>query len=388
MIAANLPLHHPPQAKLLAINARGEITHAPRAALVSFLRAGDLVVANDAATLPASLRGEHVPSGRPVELRLAGRRSLAPDAVHRFDAIVFGEGDYHTRTEDRPLPPPLAPGDRLALGPLPATVEGLLGHPRLVSLYFDGTPDEIWAGLARHGRPIQYAHVSVELDLWEVWTSIAGPPVAFEPPSAGFILDWRTLSALRARGIGFATLTHAAGISSTGDDELDRRLPFDEPYRIPESTAAAIHQTRTRGGRVVAVGTTVVRALEHAAASDGRVRAGEGLATQRIGVASRLRVVDAILSGTHEPGTSHYELLRAFTDDATLNRANDELLARDYRTHEFGDSVLIERFRIYPPRAMRNIPSTTKADATIRTFPPRSPKNCTPIQAPKTTPRQ
>src|SRR5205085_2410704 len=148
---------------------------------------------------------------------------------------------------------------------LTASVECLLGHPRLVSLRFDGTPDAIWAGLAHHGRPIQYAHVPVPLALWDVWTSIAGPPVAFESPSAGFALDWGTLAALRGRGIAFATLTHAAGISSTGDIELDRRLPFDEPYRIPPATAAAIRRVRARGGRVVAVGTTVVRALEHAA---------------------------------------------------------------------------------------------------------------------------
>jgi S-adenosylmethionine:tRNA ribosyltransferase-isomerase len=88
-----------------------------------------------------------------------------------------------------------------------------------------------------------------------------------------------------------------------------------------------------------------VRALEHSAARDGRVCAGEGLATDRIGPASHLRVVDAILTGTHEPGTSHYELLRAFTDDATLRRASEELEAHHYRTHEFGDSVLIERSR-------------------------------------------
>jgi S-adenosylmethionine:tRNA ribosyltransferase-isomerase len=256
---------------------------------------------------------------------------------------VFGSGDYRTRTEDRPPPPPLEPGDRIRLGPLAATVERRLGPPRFVSLRFDGTPDAIWAGLARHGRPIQYAHVSVALALWDVWTSIAGPPVAFEPPSAGFLLDWRALSALHGRGISFATLTHAAGISSTGDDQLDCLLPFDEPYRIPPATAAAIGRVRARGRRVVAIGTTVVRALEHAATCDGRVQAGEGLATQRIGATTGLRIVDAILSGTHEPGTSHYELLRAFTDDPTLHRASDELGARNYRTHEFGDSVLIER---------------------------------------------
>jgi S-adenosylmethionine:tRNA ribosyltransferase-isomerase len=343
MIAARRPYHHPPQAKLLVIDARGEITHVSRAAFIDFLRPGDLVVANDAATLPASLCGEHVPTGRPVEVRLAGRHSLASDDVRQFAAIVFGTGDYRTRTEDRPLPPPLEPGDRMLLGPLEATVERLLGSPRLVSLRFGGTPDAIWAGLARYGRPIQYVHVSEALALWDVWTSIAGPPVAFEPPSATFALDWRLISALRGRGVAFGTLTHAAGISSTGDDELDKRLPFDEPYGIPPATATAIRRARERGGRVVAIGTTVVRALEHRAMSDGRVQAGLGLATQRIGAATGLRVVDAILSGIHEPGTSHYELLRAFTDDATLGRACAQMTARDYCAHEFGDSVLIER---------------------------------------------
>jgi S-adenosylmethionine:tRNA ribosyltransferase-isomerase len=343
MIPADRPVRNWPQAQLLTVDTRGKIVHSPRARLVEFLRPGDLVIANDAATLPASLRGEHVASGGPLEVRLAARRSLAPKDVHVFSAIVFGAGDYHMRTEDRPPPPPLVPGDRLALGPLAATVERLLRHPRLVSLRFDGRPDAIWAGLARHGRPIQYAHVPAPLALWDVWTPIAGPPVAFEPPSAGFALDWRAIEAMRARGIAFATITHAAGISSTGDAELDRRLPFAEPYRIPMVTAAAIRQVRARRGRIVAVGTTVVRALEHAASGDGRVRAGEGLATQRIGAATQLRVVAAILTGTHEPGTSHFELLRAFTDDATLGRVSDELAAHGYRTHEFGDSVLIER---------------------------------------------
>ena len=343
MIAASKPVQRPADARLLMLDETGRIRHARRSALVEFLRPGDLVVANDAATLPASLGGIHMPTLTRIEVRLAGRRSLDAEDVREFSAILFGAGDYRTRTEDRPAPPAVTPGDRLALGPLMATVERILGHPRLVLLRFDGAPDSIWAGLARHGRPIQYAHVPAPLALWDVWTPIAGPPVAFEPPSAGFALDWRSLATLRARGVAFATLTHAAGISSTGDAELDRRLPFDEPYRIPPATAAALRRVRARGGRVVAVGTTVVRALEHAAAWTGRVRAGEGLATQRIGPATRLHVVVAILTGTHEPGTSHYELLRAFTDDATLSRASAELVAHGYRTHEFGDSLLIER---------------------------------------------
>jgi S-adenosylmethionine:tRNA ribosyltransferase-isomerase len=343
MNAANQPLQRPQDAQLLFVDARRRISHAPRSAFVELLRRGDLVVANDAATLPASLRGVHDRTGAPVEVRLAGRPSLKTEDVRRFSAVVFGEGDFHTRTEDRAAPPTLSHGDRLVLGPLRAKVERTLGHQRLVSLLFDGSPDEVWAGLARHGRPIQYAHVREPLALWDVWTRIAGPPVAFEPPSAGFALDWRTLASMRARGVEFETITHAAGISSTGDEELDRLLPFDEPYRIPPATAAAIGRAKARGGRVVAIGTTVVRALEHAAAADGTVRACESVATQRLGPESRLHVVDAILSGTHERGTSHYELLRAFIDDETLRRTTAELDARGYLTHEFGDSVLIEK---------------------------------------------
>jgi S-adenosylmethionine:tRNA ribosyltransferase-isomerase len=210
-----------------------------------------------------------------------------------------------------------------------------------VDLHFMGSPDEIWCGIAHHGRPVQYAHVPAPLALWDVWTPIASPPVAFEPPSAGFALDWQRIAALRARRIGFATITHAAGISSTGDADLDKQLPFDEPYEIPRSTARAIADTRASGGRIVSVGTTVVRALEHSAADDGIVHAGHGVATQRIGPGTRLRIVDAILTGVHDRGTSHYELLRAFADDPTLSAADEEMTSHGYRPHEFGDSVLV-----------------------------------------------
>ncbi len=343
MKAASLPIQRPALAKLLVVDDRGNIRHWARSKFVDLLRAGDLIVANDAATLPASHSGQHLPSGRPIEVRLAGRRSLAPDEIREFSAVVFGAGDFRTRTEDRPLPPPLAAGDRLALGPLRATVTGLLNHPRLVRLEFDGSPEEIWEGIARHGHPIQYSYIPKPLALWDVWTPIAGMPVAFEPPSAGFVLDWAVLEAMSGQGVEFATITHAAGISSTGDPELDALLPFDEPYRISAPTVLAISKARARGGRIIAIGTTVVRALEDATEFDGSVRVGEGLATHRIGSTSRLQVVNAILSGTHEPGTSHYDLLRAFIDDTTLRRVDQELNTHGYRTHEFGDSVFIER---------------------------------------------
>ena len=346
MIAASLPIQRPPNAKVLIVDGRGNIEHRARSVFADLLHPGDVVVANDAATLPASLSGRHSRTGRRIEVRLAGRDSL--DEVQQFSAVVFGEGDFRTPTEGRPKPPALKPGDRLELGCqrgcLRATVARLLDHPRFILLQFDGSPREIWEGLARHGRPIQYAHVPTPLAVWDTWTPIAGPPVAFEPPSAGFVLDWSMLASMSARRIRFGTITHAAGLSSTGDPELDALLPFAEPYRIPRSTAEMIERAHASGGRIVAIGTTVVRALEHTAAMfDSAVPPGERLATQRLGSSSRLRIVDAILSGTHERGTSHYELLRAFVDDETLGRIDRELNAHDYRTHEFGDSVFLER---------------------------------------------
>jgi S-adenosylmethionine:tRNA ribosyltransferase-isomerase len=343
MIAATTPIQRPSDARLFSVDAFGLTRHLPRSRLIDLLKPCDVVIANDAATIPASLRGTHLPTGRDVEIRLAGRSSLSPATIARVVAVAFGEGDFHVRTEDRPQPPPLQRGDRLALGPLDATVVSPINHPRLVLLQFDGTPDEIWAGLARHGRPVQYSHLPEPLAIWDTWTPIAGPPVAFEPPSASFALSWSVLESLAARRIGFGTLTHAAGLSSTGDPTLDAMLPFDEAYFIPRSTARLVNRARARGSRVVAVGTSVVRALEHAARADGRVREREGLATGRLGAGSSLRVVDAILTGTHEPGTSHRELLRAFAPDSTLDAMDAELDRYVYRTHEFGDSVLLEK---------------------------------------------
>ncbi len=123
MTAAHLPIQRPRHAKLLVVDEGANVRHWPRSKFVDLLHRGDLVIANDAATLPASLFGRHVRSGRPIEVRLAGRRSLAPDGIRHVTAVVFGGGDFLTRTEHRPLPPELAAGDRLTLGPLRATVE-------------------------------------------------------------------------------------------------------------------------------------------------------------------------------------------------------------------------------------------------------------------------
>ncbi len=366
MRAATAPAQRPPDAKLLVVDPDGRIDHARRSELARFLHPGDLLVANDSATLPASLTGFHRRSGAGIEVRLAGRRSLEPDDVQNFTAIVFGSGDHRTPTERRPPPPQLREGDTLALGPLLAVVTGSLGHPRAVTLGFEGGADAVWKGIARHGRPVQYAHLFQPLELRDTWTRIAALPTSFEPPSASFLIDWALLGRLRLAGVAFATLTHAAGLSSTGDEALDALLPLDEPYHIPQATADAIAVAQDRGGRVVALGTTVTRALEHAVSIAGRPRAGVGLADQRIGPDTVLRVVDAVVSGVHQPGESHYDLLRAFVEDADLERMSVALERSGYRTHEYGDSVLVARARRGPAGGL--LPISTPG-VTLRIMP-------------------
>jgi S-adenosylmethionine:tRNA ribosyltransferase-isomerase len=146
---------------------------------------------------------------------------------------------------------------------------------------------------------------------------------------------------LRERGVALAHLTHAAGISSTGSAELDRLLPLPERYEIPASLVAAIDRVKDRGRRVVAVGTTVVRALEGCFAENSKLSSGEGVARLVIGPGFRPRVVDGILSGMHEPATSHYALLSAFASDGLLRSALDAAERAGFLQHEFGDTMLI-----------------------------------------------
>jgi S-adenosylmethionine:tRNA ribosyltransferase-isomerase len=212
---------------------------------------------------------------------------------------------------------------------------------RLIELRFERTGPELHAALYAAGRPVQYSHLEDPLELWSVQTVFASRPWAVEMPSAGRPLTAKLLAALRQRGVDLARLTHAAGLSATGDRQLDAMLPLPERFEIPAETVAALARTRARGGRVIAVGTTVVRALEGAAERDGTVRPGVGVTDLIITPARPLRIVDALLTGMHEPSESHYRLLGAFAPRAVLERAWAHALASGYRSHEFGDLALL-----------------------------------------------
>jgi S-adenosylmethionine:tRNA ribosyltransferase-isomerase len=268
-----------------------------------------------------------------VEVRLIAER---PDGS--FRAVVFGAGDWRTPTEHRPPPRALAVGEALAIGRLQARVERVI-RPRLVDLRFDAGDSALWMELYRVGRPVQYSHLSAPLALWDVQTRYGARPWSAELPSAGRPLDFAMLQALAARGVEVAAVTHACGLSATGDPELDRVLPLPERYDIPAATVAAVRDSR----RVIACGTSVTRALEGCFATHGRLAAGEGETDLVIDAHHELKVVGGLLTGLHDPMASHFQLLQAFAPLPLLEAAYRHAEAVGYLGHEFGDICLITR---------------------------------------------
>jgi S-adenosylmethionine:tRNA ribosyltransferase-isomerase len=302
--------------------------------LPEFLSPGDALVVNDAATLPASLR-----VSEDLELRL----------MSAFDdgswlALSFGRGDFRVPTEQRGTPAHVTLGDELPFGHgLTARVIAIDSHsPRLLHIRFQQQDDALWQALYRAARPIQYAYLRAPLRLWDVQNGFASRPWAVELPSAGKPLRFETLFRIAQRGVQLAHLTHAAGLSSTGDAALDARLPAGERYELSEENAERVRGARSRGGRIVAVGTSVTRALEAASAS-GRLRAGVERTELILGPGSILRCCDGLLTGLHEPGSSHFSLLEAYASRALLESAFQHAARQGYLQHEFGDSCLILR---------------------------------------------
>lgn len=336
MTPASRPATRRDDVRLLAVDtARHALLDASAGDLPPLLRPGDIVVVNDAATLPASLHGHT--GGAEVELRLLG----APQRG-AVDAVLFGAGCWRQDTDNRPAPPAVDVGTRIAVGELVAEVAAVSAvSPRLLRVVFDKTGAELWAALYRCGAPVQYSYQQRPVPLWSVQTVYGAQPWAAEMPSAGRPLTWAILLALRRRGVAVAALTHAAGLSASGDPALDAALPLTERYYIPAATVTAIERARGRGGRVVAVGTTVVRALEGNARTNGRLRPGAGTTDLLLGPGSALRVADGILTGMHNRGESHYRLLGAFGDRAAVEASWRHAVQAGYRCHEFGDVSLL-----------------------------------------------
>jgi S-adenosylmethionine:tRNA ribosyltransferase-isomerase len=282
--------------------------------LPAFLRRGDLLVVNDSATIPAALEA-HGGDGAPFRLHMSSRISAELwVAEPRGRVIVAGE---RAGLDERGSVTFLAPvdGERARLWYV------LLDLPRSVDAF-----------LALHGTPIRYRYVAEALPLAAYQTVFARVPGSAEMPSAGRPFSARVLRDVRAAGVDLAAITLHTGVSSLERHER----PYREWFAVSPATAAAVNAARLRGGRVIAVGTTVVRALESAVAQ-GTAVAANGWTDLIVTRARGVSVVDALLTGFHEPQASHLDVLRAFANDALLESAYAHAIAEGYLWHEFGD---------------------------------------------------
>ncbi len=316
------------QVRLLVLpRFEGPFVHTRFDALGDYLRPGDLLVVNTSRTLPALLRACDE-EGNPVEVRLAHRQS---DEV--WDALLL-DGRAHIGHA----------GMRLDFGQgLTARVEGRRPDlPFLWRVHFDRCCIPLLDLIYRLGEPVRYTYVAEPLPIDLYQTVYAGEPGSVEMPSAGRPFTWQVLLKLKNQGVGLASIVLHTGLSSTRDDRIDQTHPiYDEDYFIPEATAQAVNDAHAQGGRVIAVGTTVVRALETAAHPDGRVESTRDVTRLHITGDYRLKTVDALLTGMHEPHASHLDLLSAFVAPPRLQAAYQEAIQRGYLWHEFGDVNLI-----------------------------------------------
>ena len=335
------------QVRLLAVErATGRLRHTRFDGLGELLRPGDCLVFNASRTLPASLQAmlSHGPAaGQMLHLRLARANE---DGTWSALPLTTGDdpwaGDLRgARLEFRAAPTAM-PEDTFS-EPLMAEVIGR--DPlveRLWRLRFSRSGSDLMGSLSRLGDPVRYWYTAAPWDLDCYQTVYAREPGSMEMPSAGRAFSWKLLLDLRRRGIDAAFLVLHAGLSSYLDEAFDAGHPASvEPYRLEAEAADRINAAKARGGRIVAVGTTVVRTLETLAEPDGRVRSGEGRTCLRITPSHRLKAVDGLLTGFHEPQASHLDLLSAFLPPERLQRVYEAALGEGYLWHEFGDANLI-----------------------------------------------
>ena len=310
--------------RLLVIDRETEtVHHSSFDRLGDVLRPGDLLVVNSSRVLPAGVRAVRA-SGQVIQLRPCVRRDGS------WDALSVQAGPPFENI-------PLAEGETLRIGETAVLVVGRRPDiPLLWRLRVEWACDLDL--ILRHGEPIHYSYVPEPLPLDAYQTVYASKPGSAEAPSAGRPFTWELLSALRRQGVGLAEVVLHTGLSSFQDDDFDEEHHlFEEWFEVGPETARAVNDA----GRVVAVGTTVVRALESAATWEGRVLPAQSWTRLAIGRERPPRAVGALLTGLHEPQASHFDLLRAFVREPLLRRAYAEAVEQGYLWHEFGDSALI-----------------------------------------------
>lgn len=302
----------------LLVTRGDDVTHAHFRELPRFLEPGDLVVLNTTATLPAALSAVR-DDGDVIALHVSTPLQGGLVVVEPRQVVV-------------------EQNERLAL---PGDAEATLLAP-----YRDSK--RLWIArmnlgrplrefLSQFGRPITYSYVDKRFPLDAYQTVYASEPGSAEMPSAGRAFTRRMLVCLRRRGVRLAKLVLHAGVASLETHER----PYEEYFEVPARTADEVRRAKERGGRVVAVGTTVVRALESSVDRAGRVIASRGWTDLVITPERGVRVVDGLLTGLHEPRATHLAMLEAIAGREHVTRAYAAALERKYLWHEFGDLHLL-----------------------------------------------
>jgi S-adenosylmethionine:tRNA ribosyltransferase-isomerase len=346
-LPAELSATGPPEGRGLARDALrlmvsrvadDSIVHATFRDLPDFLTPGDLLVVNASATISAALDAWRRRSGR----RLADKIALHLSSPLGVGARWVIELRRLTASGTRPLLDARV-GEQLALaaGATATLVEPLVtrlsvaprrGEVRLWVAEL-AVPDGVMAFATRYGHPIRYSYVNERWPLAYYQTVFATEPGSAEMPSAGRPFTREIVARLERKGVRVVPLVLHTGVASLESDEA----PYPERYRVPAATAAAVNATRAAGGRVVAVGTTVVRALETVASVGGEVHAGEGWTDLVVTSERGVRVVNGMLTGFHEPRSSHLWMLEAVAGRRHVALAYQAALRSRYLWHEFGD---------------------------------------------------
>jgi S-adenosylmethionine:tRNA ribosyltransferase-isomerase len=299
------------------------------------LRAGDVLVVNTSATVPGQLDG--IRNGSAVVVHVANRL-----------------GDGTRVVELRTAPDASAPvldgevGERISL-PAGGVIELIAAYPELRSNGSSptgignrlwrvrvGTAQSLPAYLRQHARPISYGYLDGSFPISAYQTIFALCPGSVEMPSAARPFSAELVARLVARGVIFAPITLHTGLSSQDAGEA----PQPEWFEVSETTAHLVNSSRSRGGRVIAVGTTATRAIESAARPDKSVAAASGWTDLVITPERPVRVVDGLITGWHNPEASHLLLVESVAGAELTQRAYDAAVAEHYLWHEFGDSCV------------------------------------------------
>jgi S-adenosylmethionine:tRNA ribosyltransferase-isomerase len=330
-LPARLEADRPPASRdgvrlLVANRTDGSIVHSCFRDLPHFLAPGDLLVLNTSATLPAALPATRS-DGTELELRLSTPApGLDPE---RSWVVELRQGEAPFAAAEV--------GEELIL-PAGATARILLPYaaPRLWLARFD-LPQPLQAYLAKHGHAIRYRYVRDSWPLDAYQNVYAVEPGSAEMASAGRPLTAELITRLVAGGVMVVPITLHTGVSSQERHER----PYAERYRVTAQTARLVNAVRKWGGRVIATGTTVVRALETVAQPDGTLAPGEGWTDLIVTPERGLWAIDGLLTGLHESNSSHLDVLRAAAGEELLYRSYEAALEHGYLWHEFGDSQLI-----------------------------------------------